>query len=268
MKTIAICNQKGGVGKTTTAVNLGSALQLMGKKVLLVDLDPQANMSSYLGFEGDDNPTIETLIEAQTALTSDIVCSYIRHSETNELDFIPSDISLSSADIFLLQAINRERKLARILSFIPEDKYDYIIIDCLPSLSVLFTNALSAADGIIVPVQAQKLALNGLDALMQVYSAVKEEVNPKLELIGVLATMVDTTHMSKNTVAALDEKYNKTDPYIGKMFKTMISKSVEAANSTEKMKALPRTKNRLGDEYKELAKEVVKRCKTLWADRG
>ena len=257
MKVIAICNQKGGVGKTTTAVNLGSALQLRGKKVLLIDLDAQANMSTYLGFEPDeDDPviTMSSLMEAQGRYPTPE--EGIIHSEENKLDYIPSDIDLSAVENKLLNAMSRERILDKIIKHEAFQKYDYILIDCLPSLTLLLINALTAADGIIIPVQTQKFALDGLSSLNDVIEQVKESLNEKLELIGVLPTMVDSTNMSKTTIEKLNDRYGD------KLFKTQISKSVEAANSSERMIALPLgKKSKLGEEYKALALEVVKRCK-------
>lgn len=254
MKIISIANQKGGVGKTTTAVNLGSALQLNGNKVLLVDLDPQANMTSYLGYEGSDKPTISNLmlsvVTGQLVNASDCIV----HNEANNIDFIPSDINLANADNFLLQAVARETVLRRILSNECFKRYDYIIIDCLPSLGVLLTNALTASDGLIIPVQAQKFALDGLVMLNNIFEQIKEMVNDKLELIGVLATMVDSTNMSKSVVARLSERYGD------KLFETKISKSVQAAVSSEEQKALTLSSGKLGKEYKELGKEVEARC--------
>lgn len=259
MKIIAICNQKGGVGKTTTTVNLGSALQLKGKKVLLVDLDAQANMSTYLGFdpsedESEELITMTSLMGAQGRYPNPEEA--IIHSEANNLDYIPSDIDLSAVENQLLSAMSRERILDKILKKEVFQKYDYILIDCLPSLTLLLLNALTAADGIIIPVQAQKFALDGLSSLNDVIEQVKESLNEKLELIGVLPTMVDTTNMSKTTIEKLNERYGD------KVFKTHISKSVEAANSSERMIALPiGKKTKLGEEYKSLALEVLKRTK-------
>ena len=253
-KIIAIANQKGGVGKTTTTVNLGSALQLMGKKVLLVDLDPQANMSQYLGFEGDGKPTIADLMTGFVVGQEVSAADSVRRNEDNGIDFVPADINLANADCYLLQIVAREKVLKRILTNGCFREYDYVIIDCLPSLGVLLTNALTAADYLIIPVQAQKFALDGLTMLMNIFDQIKDAVNNKLELIGVLATMVDNTNMSKSVVEKLSERYGE------KLFLTRISKSIEAANSSERMKALTFGKSKLGEEYKQLGAEVVARC--------
>lgn len=253
-KIIAIANQKGGVGKTTTTVNLGSALRLMGKNVLLVDLDPQANMSNYLGFENDGKPTVSDLMMSFVVGQEVNTAESVRHNEDNDIDFVPADINLANADYYLLQAVAREKVLKRILSNECFRGYDYIIIDCLPSLGVLLTNALTAADKLIIPVQAQKFALDGLTMLMNIYEQIKDAVNDKLELLGVLATMVDNTNMSKSVVEKLSERYGD------KLFLTKISKSVEAANSSERMKALTFGKSKLGEEYKQLGAEVAERC--------
>lgn len=253
-KIVAIANQKGGVGKTTTTVNLGSALRLMGKNVLLVDLDPQANMSNYLGFENDGKPTVSDLMMSFVVGQEVNTAESVRHNEDNDIDFVPADINLANADYYLLQAVAREKVLKRILSNECFRGYDYIIIDCLPSLGVLLTNALTAADNLIIPVQAQKFALDGLTMLMNIYEQIKDAVNDKLELLGVLATMVDNTNMSKSVVEKLSERYGD------KLFLTKISKSVEAANSSERMKALTFGKSKLGEEYKQLGAEVAERC--------
>lgn len=252
---IAICNQKGGVGKTTTTFNLGAALALnQDKKVLLIDLDPQANLSEYLGFAFDDKPTMTDLIlqvATKSVISADEVNGCIRFNEGNELYYIPSDINLANADVYMSNALSRETILKRILSQDVIKNFDYILIDCLPSLGVLLINAMSAADKIIIPVQTQKFSMDGLQALTELLSQIQSTINPQLELMGILPTMVDNTTVSRNALETLSKRYNS------KVFKTVIHKSVEAAKSSESGNALCRTKNRLGEEYVALADELI-----------
>lgn len=259
---IAVANQKGGVGKTTTTVNLGVALTLMGKKVCLIDFDPQANLSSYLGYDDKaDTPNINEMMAmmAQCGRIDDKGKSCIIHNEKNNIDYVPSDINLSSAEFYLSQALARESVLKRVLSADYFSGYDYILIDCLPSLGVLNMNALTAANGVIIPVQPQKFAMDGLRWLTDIISQVKSTVNPSLSILGILPTMVDnTTVMSRETEAALRDIYGET------VFENRISRSVDAAYSSQTGKSLCLEKNskhsKLGEEYKALAEEVVKRC--------
>lgn len=260
-KILSIANQKGGVGKTTTAVNVGVALRLMGKRVLLIDLDPQANLSTYLSFtndEGepiDDFPTISHLMMVNIGQMKklDDVNKYIRHNELNNINYIPSDINLANADCYLAGALSRETVLKRMLSKELIGDYDYIIIDCLPSLGVLLMNALVASDGIIIPVQAQKFAFDGLGMLNSIFNQVKASLKPELSLVGVLPTMVDRTNASKRVVEKLKEAYPD------KLFDSVIHRATEATESTNKHRSLCLYKNRLGEEYKAVAEEVIGR---------
>lgn len=249
-KIIAIANQKGGVGKTTTAVNLGCALSLKGYKVLLIDLDPQGNLSSYLGYEySPEQTTITDLMMSVVRHTDLDVHKAICTSSTNNVDYIPADINLSSAELFLAQALSRETVIKRILKK-EKLEYDLIIIDCLPSLGILLMNALTAADELIIPVQAQKFALDGINLLLDVAEQIQQTINPALNICGVVPTMTDNTNMSKAVCDQLTQQFG------GKML-TPISRSVAATNSTYTGKALVMSKNKLGDEYKRLADDVV-----------
>lgn len=252
---IAVCNQKGGVGKTTTTFNLGAALSLKhDKKVLLVDLDPQANLSEYLCFAGDGKPTMTQLIADVTrnaVISADIVKECIRYNENNLLYYIPADINLANAETITATALARETILKRILSEEVTNQFDYVLIDCLPSLGILLINALTAASGMIIPVQTQKFSMDGLQALNSLYLQIRSTINPTLALIGVLPTMVDNTNVSRNALKTLSEQYKD------KLFKAVIHKSVEAAKSSENGNALCKTKNKLGDEYKALAEEIL-----------
>lgn len=251
-KIIAAANQKGGVGKTCLTVNLGAALAQSGKRVCLIDLDPQANMSSYLGYEEDSSVTVNDMMLA-IVHGGDVPANGILCSEKNGVDYVPSDINLSSADFYLTQVLARESVLKRVLAADCFCEYDYIIIDCLPSLGVLLMNALTAADGVIIPVQTQKFAVNGLQSLTEIIGQIKGTVNPGLEIMGILPTMVDGTNMSRDTLKLLSEKYDD------KLTSTRISRSVEVAYSTQKCKSLCVEKNsKLGSEYKALAEEVMR----------
>ncbi len=254
-KIISIASAKGGIGKTTTTLNLAKALKENGKNVLLVDLDPQSNLSNYLGYEHNlNNTTISTLMSnAVNGNVKDVTCAIKCNKEG--LDYIASDLHLSSAEIFLINAMSRETVLKRILKQKELQCYDYIIIDCLTSLGILVVNALTASDYVIVPVQAQKFALDGIDLFLNnTFMPVKRNLNPSLELMGVLVTMFDNTNMAKAVRESLEEKYGS------KLFDTVISKSVDAANSTYLQRSLVSQKSsKLGKQYIELSNEFIER---------
>lgn len=255
---ITVGNQKGGVSKTGVTFNLGSALALKhDKRVLLVDLDPQANLSEYLKYEPDGKPTLTQLVMTACTggrLTPELVGSAIRHNDTAGVDYIPSDINLANSETLMQTALSRETILRRILSEDNISEYDFVIIDCLPSLGTLLINALTAANRLLVPVQTQKFSLDGLQSLTALYEQIREAINPKLNMLGVLPTMVDRTSVSNKALAELHEKYGDV------LFDTYISKSVEAAKSSENGIPLCMTAHKLGTEYDNLATEVLSRC--------
>jgi chromosome partitioning protein len=180
MKIIAISNQKGGVGKTTTCANLAAGLVQAGKRVLCVDFDPQGNLSDYLGYAPNEGTTITELMLATVQGQPVEPMDAVQHNGEG-IDYIPADIRLSGAELFLSQAMFREQVLKRVLSSPSLLTYDYILVDCLPSLGILLTNALIASHRLIIPLQAQKFALSGLDDLLSIINMVREQANPRIE---------------------------------------------------------------------------------------
>ena len=223
---------------------------LRGKRVLLVDFDPQANLSEYLKYEPNGNPTMTQLImsfHAGTPLNAEATQNAIRHNDTAGVDYIPSDINLANAETLMVTMISKEHILRRILTEDVVGAYDFVLIDCLPSLGTLLINVLTAADRVLIPVQTQKFSMDGLQSLEALTQLVKANTNPKLDLIGVLPTMVDRTKVSRTAIDTLNEKYGEM------LFRTSISKSIEAAKSSENGIPLCLTGHKLGQEYDELA---------------
>ncbi len=248
-KTIAIVNQKGGVGKSTTAVNLGAGLAEAGKKVLLIDLDPQGNASSGLGVEKSEleYTSYDLLIEAES------VFSVIMETETDNLDLIPANIELAGAEIELVSIMSREGRLKKSLVEITDD-YDFIIIDCPPSLGLLTLNALTAADSVMVPIQCEYYAMEGLGQLMNTIELVRKNLNPDLRIEGVLMTMYDArTNLSGQVIEEVEEYFSDL------MFKTIIPRNVRLSEAPSFGRSiLEYSSNSKGAEaYRKLAEEVV-----------
>ena len=229
MKVIAICNQKGGVTKSTSTVNLGVGLVLQGKKVCLVDMDPQADLTTSLGWPDNDNLSV-TLATMMEKIISDAPIDpqegILRHSEG--VDLIPANMELSGMEIALVGAMSREFTLKSYLDTV-KGAYDYVLIDCMPSLGMLTINALAAADSVIVPVQAQYLPAKGMTQLMKTIAKVKKQINPGLTIDGVLLTLVDSrTNLARATEDILRRQYGG----ILKIYKTRIPVSVKAAETS------------------------------------
>jgi len=185
-KVLAITNQKGGVGKTTTSINLAASLRATRKRVLLVDLDPQGNATTGSGVAKDElDNTVYELLTGRCSFAEAMV-----HAPQAEYDLLPANADLTAAEVELMQAIGRELKLRKIIDGI-RDNYDYIIIDCPPSLNMLTVNALVAADGVVIPLQCEYFALEGLSALMDTIAVIKDSLNPNLKIEGILRTMYD-----------------------------------------------------------------------------
>ncbi len=248
-KIIAIANQKGGVAKTTTAVNVSACMALEGKKVLLLDIDPQGNASSGLGIDKD-----EVSYCIYDMIVNEIAPEFlINNTEINGLDIIPATIQLAGAEIELVTAISREQKLKRALAEI-KDKYDYIFIDCPPSLGLLTLNALTAADSIIIPIQCEFYALEGLGQLMNTVNLVKQHLNPQLEIEGVLLTMFDArTNLSIQVVEEVKNHFKN------KVYRTIIPRNVRLSEAPSHGQPViiydPKSKG--AEVYQELAKEVI-----------
>lgn len=220
-KIISIINHKGGVGKTTTVLNLGAALGLMDKRVLLVDFDPQANLTQSLGLMCDRN--IHTALNAlRNGIKEDLP---IVNVSSQKLDIVPSHLDLSAAEIMLLNETGREYFLKELLADVVES-YDYILVDCPPSLGVLTTNALTASTDLIIPIQTEILAIQGLNTLNVMIDKVKSRINKDLNLMGYLLTQYDKrTNLNNSVVESIREKYQD------KVFNTVIRKNIVIAEA-------------------------------------
>ena len=254
-RTIAIANQKGGVGKTTTAINLTSCLAEAGQRVLTIDFDPQGNATSGLGLEkGQIEDTVYEMMLGD--------CSFedcLQREVQEDLDVLPSDSNLSGAEIELLDVENKEFVLKSHLDQVKND-YDFIIIDCPPSLSLLTLNALVAADTVLVPIQCEYYALEGLSQVLRTINIVKRKMNPSLEMEGVVFTMYDArTNLSLEVVENVKNNLNE------KIYKTIIPRNVRLAEAPSHGMPINiyDSKSTGAESYRLLAAEVISRGEEL-----
>ena len=234
-KVIALTNQKGGVGKTTTAVNLGVCLSKQGKKVLLVDADAQANLTMSLGYPRPDDLPISLATIMQDIIDDkpfDVQKGILHHSEG--VDLLPSNIELSGLEVRLINAISRESVLTTCINEVKKN-YDYVLIDCMPSLGMLTINALAAADSVVIPTQPHYLSAKGLELLLRSVSKVRRQINPHLRIDGILMTMVmPRTNISKEVTALVRSAYGQNI----KVFDAQIPHSIRAVEATAEGKSI------------------------------
>ena len=251
-RIIAMCNQKGGVGKTTSTINLGAALAEQGRRVLLVDLDPQGALSVGLGV----NPlqldrTVYNLLMEADVTADDIMLK----TNVVGMDLLPSNIDLSAAEVQLVNEVAREQTLQRVLTSVVDD-YDIILMDCQPSLGLLTVNALTAAHGVIIPLECEFFALRGVALLIQTIEKIQERLNPQLELEGILATMYDARTVHGREVLA-----RVVEAFGDRVFHTVINRTVRFPETTVAGEPITSyaSSSAGATAYRDLAKEVLAR---------
>ena len=250
-RIIALCNQKGGVGKTTTSINLGATLAEYGRRVLAVDFDPQGALSAGLGVPTHDVPTIYELLPGSNTAAADVIVP----TSTPGLDVIPANIDLSAAEVHLVNEVAREQILARVLRQV-SDKYDVILIDCQPSLGLLTINALTAAHGVLIPLECEYFALRGVALLVETIEKVRDRLNPAIRLDGILATMYDArTLHSREVLQRVVEAFGP------QVLETVIGRSVKLPDAS--VAAEPVTmfapEHAVTESYRQLARELITR---------
>ncbi|WP_206615061.1 ParA family protein [Mesobaculum littorinae] len=263
MRIIAVANQKGGVGKTTTAINLGAGLAALGSRVLLIDLDPQGNASTGLGIEPEDREltTYDLLLEGRD------LADVVRNTDVNNLDIAPASSDLSSVDIELVKIEHRTRLLRNALKKASDDgsSYDFVLIDCPPSLSLLTVNAMIAANSVLVPLQSEFFALEGLSQLMLTVRQVRQSANTDLRIEGVVMTMFD----GRNRLAQQVEQ-DARDTLGELVFRTVVPRNVRISEAPSYAQSVldydPNSKGSLA--YRALAREILERARPETAEQN
>ncbi|MDD2393191.1 MAG: AAA family ATPase [Eubacteriales bacterium] len=250
---LSVVNQKGGVGKTTTSVNVSAYLAKMGKKTLLIDADPQGNATSGIGMEKND---LERTIY-DVVINGEDINDVIVSANRKNLFICPANIDLAGAEIEMVNLFSRETVLKKAFQKIKDD-YDFVIIDCPPSLGLLTVNALTASDGVVVPIQAEYYALEGLSQLLNTINKVKKHLNPSLEIFGVVVTMFDSRTQLANQVASEVRQY-----FGEKLFKSIIPRNVRLSEAPSHGLSISEYDKRSkgSDAYEYLSKEIIKRSR-------
>jgi cobyrinic acid a,c-diamide synthase len=247
-----MCNQKGGVGKTTSSINLGASLAETGRRVLLVDLDPQGALSAGLGIQSYDlDTTVYNLLVDNSVSVDEVIV----RTRTENLDVIPANIDLSAAEIQLVSEVGREQALYRAI-YPVMDRYDYILVDCQPSLGLLTVNALACSDGVIIPMECEFFSMRGLALLTDTMDKVRSRLNPRLSLTGILVTLYDgrTLH-ARDVMARLMEAFGDT------VFETVITRTVRFPETSVAGEPITTwaSSSPGAQQYRQLAAEVVER---------
>ena len=255
-QVMCVANQKGGVGKTTTTFNLGVALAKNGKRVLLIDADPQGDLTTYMGWHNADNLPITLSTIMGRTMNDEVINpeeAILHHNEG--VDLIPTNLELASMEVSLVNAMSREYTMRNSISDLKKN-YDYILIDCMPSLGMITINALASADKVIIPVQSEFLAAKGMSHLMTTILKVKKQINPRLDVAGILLTLVDERrNLSKEISEELKNSYGK----VFKLYETQIPRAVKAAESSRMGESILSydKESKVTKGYLELAKEVL-----------
>lgn len=250
-RIISMCNQKGGVGKTTTTINLGASLAFYGRKVLAVDFDPQGALTAGLGVAAHDVPTVYDLLLGKVKDPRDA----IQRTAVEGLDVIPANIDLSAAEVHLVSEVAREQILAGVLRKVQND-YDVILIDCQPSLGLLTVNALTASHGVIIPLAAEFFALRGVALLIETIDKVRDRLNPSIELDGIVTTMFDP-----RTLHAREVLERVVETFGDKVYDTVITRTVKFPDASVAAKPIMTyaPENAAAEAYLQLAREIIER---------